>query len=979
MKRYLTLLFLISITATAFSQKRITGTIKGKIVDTVYKQSMADATVSVLTALDSTSVDYAVADAKGNFEITDLHAGKYRLIISFQGYNNYTKAFSVTTNQQVIDLGFVYMTKRVDLLKEVVVERPPIIIKNDTVEFNASSFKTKPYATVEDLIKKLPGMQVDKDGNIKAQGEQIQKVYVDGKEFFGSDPKIATKNLTADMVESVQVYDDMSDQAKFTKIDDGSRQKTINIKLKKDRKKGLFGKINAGIGTDGRYDESLSANSFYGPRQISIIGAGNNVNKQGFSLNDVISSMGGFGGMAAAAGGNSGGGGGGFGGGGFGGAGSQMVATTRTGTALNGGGAFGLGNATGGNTTSWSGGVNYRDTWSKKVEANGSYFFAHTDNVVDQHSYTQSFFPNDSIANQTDNLSSVNRNQNHRFNFRIEYQIDSLNSILYTPSFTIQNSSGHSDDSLYTISQSPKFNEGYLALIGRNYNSTDREGYNINNNVLYRRKLNKPGRTLTLGWNNSINNSNGNGLNQSPYLFFNPDSTFKSKRDVNQQTTQKTDGHNNVLSGSYTEPIGNNKIIEINYAYTNNQSTSDKKTYDYDSLTMKYDSLNPVLTNYFENSYVANRVGANFRLQKKKYNLQVGGGVQFATQQSNSHLYTTQKDSVTTQHFVNFFPTASFNYNYGKGRNLRVNYRGRTNAPTISQLQNVPDLSNPLQIRTGNPNLKQEFNNNLNVTYNTFNLATARYMAVSVNVSNTSNKISSSIDSIANSVQLIKPVNVDGAYNTMGFVTFGLPIKKLKGAMVNLTSILVYNRDISLLYSEKNILNTWIATQGAGFNYNYKDKLDVGVNLNVTYNNVSYSVQKDLNSSYWSQTYSADITYTFPHGIMLGSDFDYFVNTGRSNGFNQNVPMWNANIGKQLFKKKNGVIKLSVMDILKQNQSITRTTTQNYIQDTRTNVLQRYFMLSFIYNFNKFGANPINNMFMPKSFRKSMDNIRITN
>jgi hypothetical protein len=331
---------------------------------------------------------------------------------------------------------------------------------------------------VEDLVKKLPGAEVDKDGNIKHQGEQIQKVYVDGKEFFGNDPKLATKNLTADMVESIQVYDDMSDQAKFTKIDDGSRTKAMNIKLKKDRNKGIFGRALAAYGSSDRYEGNVSFNKFDGPQRISVLFNGNNINKQGFSFSDIISSMGGFSGF------NGGGGGGGFGGG-------QMISLRGGG----GGGGFGGGGGNFGSSPtgiikSISAGVNYTDDWTSKIKATGSYFFSDADNVQQQTSFRKTTYAYaDSVANRDANTYSRNKNQNHRINFRIEGQIDSMSSILYTPSITLQHSSNNNTDISSTMVDY-RDNE-YPALIDTSNRSNARDGINWNNNPLYRRRNRK--------------------------------------------------------------------------------------------------------------------------------------------------------------------------------------------------------------------------------------------------------------------------------------------------------------------------------------------------------------------------------------------------------------------------------------------------------------------------------------------------------
>ena len=968
-KSGLIILILLTTFSFNYAQKRVSGSVKGIVKDTLGQQTLPDATISVMDLKDSSSTAFTVSGEKGVFEIKGLDAGDYRLMVSFQGYTPIIKKFSISASKPFFDAGIIIMEKSSVMLDEVVVERPPISIKKDTIEYNAGSFKTKPNASVEDLLKKLPGVQVDKDGTVKAQGEQIQKVYVDGKEFFGSDPKLATKNLTADMVESVQVYDDMSEQSKFTKIDDGSRQKTINLKLKKDKKNGYFGKANMGVGTDGRYDGNLSFNRFKGSRQISIIGAANNTNKQGFSFSDIISNMGGFG---AAGGGGGFGGGGGQGGGGFGGIGAGQIANAARGV----GSALGFGGSNNGITSSLSTGINYRDNWGSKIDISGSYFFSQTKNDLEQNIYRQTFFPDDSTTFTTQDRISQNINQNHRFNMRFEYKIDSMNSILYTPSVTFQHSEGESNDSSYT--RSVKGSLDYLSQSGKTFNSNNRDGVSIGNNLLYRRRLNKTGRTFTLGWSNTYNNSNGEGKTLSPQKLYRPDSTtIPNLLSQDNESNQETYAHNNVISTSYTEPVSRNKLIEVNYAYTNNQNSSDKKTNNYDPSSGKYDSANRLQTNLFKNGFVASRVGANFRVQGKKYNYQLGGSIQFATLESIITTFGSTKDSVVKRSYTNFNPNASYNYNPKMGTNFRVNYRGRTNQPSTSQLQNVLDVSNPQNIKNGNPDLKQEFVHNLNVGYNSFKLANFQFMAVNFNAGLTQNKIANSIDTLGRGSQITKPVNLNGAFNSTAFFTYGKTMKKLKGGNINATTFVVYNRDVSLLYKEKNFNNSLMITQSLGFNYNHK-QIDVGFNGSVSYNKIQYSLQSNLNNEYFTQNYSTDFSYTFLKYVIVSTEFDYTINAGLSDGFDQNVPYWNASIAYQLLKKRDGELKLAVFDILNQNKSLARTTGDNYIQDVRSNVLKRYFMLSFTYNI-RHGDKQQNNFQIPKQFQRNMKNLRFIN
>ena len=955
MKKIFLLLAFLAGVFSASAQNRVSGIVKGKLTDTINKESFSEASVSVVRQ-DSSIAGYGLANTTGAFEVKDLDTGSYRLIISFQGFAQVNRRFRISADTSTYDFGIIHMDKASVMLNEIIVEAAPIIIKKDTVEFRAGAFKTAPNSTAEDLLKKIPGMEVDKEGNVKAQGEDIQKVYVDGKEFFGNDPKLATKNITADMIESVQVFDDMSDQAKFSRIDDGSRAKTINIKLKKESRKGFFGRGSIGAGDQGRYVASLTFNKFKDTRRFSVVGGSNNLNRQTFNFNDIVTSMGGIGG-----GGNQGGGGGFRGGGG----------------GFRGGGGFaggGFGGGGGGINRSSSIGINYTDKIGSKIDLTGSYFFSDSKNRTEQQSLTETRLFNrqreDSTTFGDVRSKSENNNRNHRFNLRMEFYIDSMNSILYTPSITLQQSSRFSEDTTTSFSETVKLPR-HLALSGVTRNTNEREGVNINNNLLYRHKFRKLGRTFTLGLNNAINKSDGSGATFSPLTFYNPDGSIRSVRQRDIENIQTTKSNNSVVSASYTEPMGNNKILEFNYAYTNNHSTSNREAFDYNPLTKDYDLVNLAQTNYTENDFLAHRLGTNFRVQTTKYNFQVGGAIQNSEMSNRSIRALTGKDEKVKQHYTNLFPTANFNYNFSRSKNLRFFYRGRTNQPNVSQLQPVPDVTNPLQVRYGNPNLNQEFSNNFNLGYNSFNATTSRYINVNFNLGQTSNKIVNSIDSIPPAIYKdglvtdsagilhYMPVNLDGAYNAFGSVTLGIPFKKMKGSSVNASTSGGYNRDVSMLYKQVNFTKTISVSQSLGVNLDFKSKFNMGVRARVTYNSVDYTSQQSVNASmineYFTQTYSIDFNYYITRSLILASDFDYIINSGLAAGYNQAVPLWNASLAQQLFKKKNGEIRFSVNDLMNQNRSINRTASENYIVDTRSMVLKRYFLLTFTYNLNRLG------------------------
>ena len=410
------------------------GFVKGKIVDTVQKQNLTSATVSVIAKNDSSIIAFSVSDKSGFFEITGLYPGEYILSISFNGYENVYRPFSITKEKKGNDAGEIVMQRNIMELEGVsVTDNAPVRLHGDTISFKVNAFKNNPNATAEDVLKKIPGIQVQKDGTITAMGQTVQKVYVNGKEFFGNDPKMATRNITADMIDQVQVFDDMSEQARFTKMDDGSRNKTINLKLKKDKSRGDFGRLTIGGGTDERYEGNLSYNRFNIKNQVSIVGSANNTNKQSYSFSD-ISSKGGF---------------------------SNSVA------------AAGSGREGGGISIPRSAGINFNDRWGRKIDFRGSYLFSNSEFKMDQQSLKSYFFPGDSTSEQNSISKTKNSNNNHHLNARLEFKIDSLNSLLYTVNLSKQENGLHYSDTLYTLSRA--VNE-YIAVSGKTGRKESREG-----------------------------------------------------------------------------------------------------------------------------------------------------------------------------------------------------------------------------------------------------------------------------------------------------------------------------------------------------------------------------------------------------------------------------------------------------------------------------------------------------------------------
>jgi hypothetical protein len=401
-------------------------------------------------------------------------------------------------------------------------------------------------------------------------------------------------------------------------------------------------------------------------------------------------------------------------------------------------------------------------------------------------------------------------------------------------------------------------------------------------------------------------------------------------------------------------------VWELNYAYTINKSNSDRNTFNYDSTTALFDQVDTVQTNYFENLFTASRLGTNFRVKKQKFDYQVGGAVNFATLQNFTSRVDTAKNSTMRQNYTNFFPNASFNFNPAPRKNLRFRYRGSTRAPSISQLQNVRDESNRLNIRTGNPDLKQEFTHSFNLTYSTFNLTNFLYLNLNAGATLVNNKIVNSTSQESAGVLLTKPENLNGAQSYTFSGTIGIPLKKVTTGRrspvnLNLTTSGGYNKDVSKIMDTVRFNYTSRLGQRVSFNYFIQDHLDLQANANFNYNDAHYSAQSAQGYKYFDQHYSLEVTYTLWKRIMINNDFDYYINTGRAQGFNQPIPLWNAYISCLLFRKQNGEIRISGVDLLNQNKSINRTVNALYIEDTYTRVLQRYFLVTFMYNFKNFG------------------------
>ena len=935
--------FFLFISVSAFSQ---TPVLSGTVRDAETKQPLAGATIKILSGKDSSSV---FSDKSGVFEFKYINPSKYALTITYMGYEIARKEIVWENSSKKLD--DILLNKEAKTLKGVtVISTPPVVKqKADTIEISASQLKVNPDANAEDLIKKAPGITVE-NGQVKAGGEQVRKVTVDGKDFFGDDATATLRNLPAEIVDKIQVFDRMSDQAQFTGVDDGSAAKSINIVTKANMRTGQFGRIFTGYGTDSHYLLGGNMSYFKNNRRLSIVALSNDVNQQNFAELDLLGATGSSGG-----GGFRGQGGGRQGGGGFGGGGN-----------FGGGNSFLVGQQPGVSKTN-SIGLNYNDKWGKKLDVSGSYFYNSRKTINSEMLTREYFLSGDSSQLYDQNTLSSNNNFNHRANFRFDFKIDSFNSILITPSINIQRFDNNSD-----VTGLNYFSLTNLLSRTRNSTMSERTAHNYNTTVLFRHSFRKKGRTFSLSLTTGLNNQNGETFTDAYSLYYKgPTNLSDTTRQFNDQLSQ---GHQLSTSINYTEPVGKKgAILEFRYnpSYTSNKS--DRETYFFDDGSEKYSVFDTSLSNVFDNTYLTQRGGISYRKGDRNKQISFGLDMQSAQLESNQVFPYSAKVKRT---FTNILPNANFNLPLSKKENLRLFYRASTNPPSVNQLQDVINNSNPLLISTGNTELKQQFSHRLGGRYqytntakstsffiNLFGAAASNYVATATYIAQKDSVLTPSV-TLRRGSQLTKPVNLDGQWNLNLFLTYGRPLKFIKTNM-NLNAGFVYNRTPGLINNAVGITTSFNYSTGVVLASNISQYIDYTISYNANINNAKNSLQPQLDNNYFIQNAGIKLNLLSKKGWLFNTDVSNQSYKGLSDGFNQNYWLWNMAVAKKLFKGQKGEIRFSVFDLLDQNQSITRTISETYLEDVITKVVKQYFMLTFTYNLKNFGKAPARGNFNP--------------
>jgi hypothetical protein len=933
MQKLLYTLFLSCSALSLFSQKI---TITGRVYDSLINKGLAYTTVSLMQT-DSTLVSFSKADSAGNFKMNGVEKGRYLISTSYVGYLPVWKAIEISGTANPQDIANIYM-QDLTTAGEVTVntKRPPVTINNDTLEFNTENFKTQPNAVVEDMLKKMPGVTVETDGTLKVNGQTVKRVLVNGKEFFTGDIKMATKNLPADAVDKVQVFDKQTDQSAFTGVDDGNAEKTINLKLKKDKANALFGKIAAGAGSDKHYDAQTSINKFKDDGQLSLIGMANNTNRQGFSINDVLNFTG------------------------------EMSRGMR-----NGGGIVirtdddndnslpvtGLGQNQQGIANTIAGGLNYNNTWNKnKTDLNANYTGSDIHLVTNKQINTQ-YIAGENSYNRFQTCNSINDNSQHRLNAILDQKIDSSFSLKITSAANWQQINKQTASS-YTSEDlnKTKLNEGY------SHTTSNADAFNFTNTALLRKKFKKKGRTLSLNINSIYNHSASVGTLYSENKFY-ADAGISDSL-INQTNNRDAVTRNAGANLTYTEPIGKRSLLELSSYINTNIGNSNKQTYDYNTASGKHDVLNTRLSNDFESDYTYTGGGINFRSNMKKISITVGSSLQSASLlvTDNTHNKNIQ------QNFTDLLPNAMLQYNISKMKNIRLQYNTSTTQPGIAQLQPVADVSDPLNIIIGNPLLKRQYNHNFMLNFFAADPIERKNLFAFFSFTTSSNSIVQAQIINPNGSRISTYANANGIYTLTGNINYGFPLKKLK-SRIEIGTGTTLGKSVTYINAQRNNITNTSFGPNIAYDFNLAEKLDIRVTARLNFSNSKYSLQQDADNNYLQQRYGFEMVNYFPGKITISNEFNYTVNSGRSDGFNTNIPIWNISAAKSLLKNSRGEIKISVADLLNKNDGISRNSNLGYITDERYNVLQRYFLLTFTYSLNKSGAHG-----GPRAIIKTFDN-----
>ena len=907
MKKIVSLLISLFCLATVNTHAAV---INGVLVDSQDTTELIEATVRLLMAnKDSTLVKGTTTDMNGVFNIKGVKAGKYLLRFSYLGYNDLIKHVTVGEDGRDVNIGVVELDPNTIMLKEAVVVgvKSPIVVKEDTIEFNADTYKTQANAVVEDLLKRLPGVEVGTDGKITANGKEVKKILIDGKEFFSDDPTVASKNIPADMINKLQIVDRKSDLARLTGVDDGDDETVINLTVKKGMNNGWFGTVNAGYGTDKRYAGNVMINHFRDGNQFTILGGGNNVNNLGF-----------------------------------------------------GDGAQGRFQRWGGDrgvTSSQYAGINF-NVGSKDDEhfrVGGDIMYSHSDRDT-RTSTARQYLLQDSTSYEDSYTAARDKSHNLRGDFRLKWEVDSNNTIEFRPNFSFNfNKSERGDTSSLFAGDAAR------TAVNRSLSNffNDGKSYEWGARLIYNHKVaSHPGRSQSLMLNYRYSNVREDADTYTDNTYYLLDDQDQL---IDQTANNRRKTHNITGRISWTEPLGdvrNARFLELSYRGNYRYTTSDKMVYDnerdgiWPGGTIYDSEWNEGLSNSFRNTFYNQEFSVGFRQVRKAYNLNVGLSVNSAMSKSKD-LINSARD-IKERWAWSVAPYARFRYKFTETRNLNFFYRMRANQPSITQLQPVADESNPKNIIIGNPELKPTFNHNINLRFGDFAQGAQRSIMAMMNVDFAQNSIVSDVttDELTGG-RITSYTNVGGVWSAMAMNMLSFPFGANKVWYFTSHMFTRYGVTKSVTNSIENRSNTWFINYSPGLAFR-NSVFDIELRPRYSFQNTTTSVLKSnaRNIHTWGGNFNG--TYSAPFGLVVSTDLRYSTTSGYSDGYNSDQWIWNGSIAYQFLKEKQAALTISVYDILGQRKNINRNVTGDYIEDVYYNSLGRYGMLTFTYRFNTF-------------------------
>jgi len=913
-----------------------TYSVKGIAVDSVAHVKLVNTSISVLNAKDSTLRKFTRAAANGSFSLTNLNKGKFILLVTYPGYADYVEHFTLDSAKTTFNVGSISMNLKSRLLNEVIVKGTvaAIKIKGDTTEFNAKAYTIQPNSKVEDLLKQLPGIQVDKDGKITAQGQTVQKVLVDGEEFFGDDPTLVTKNIRGDMVDKVQLYDKKSDQAAFTGIDDGQKTKTINIKLKEDKKNGYFGKVDAGIGTDGFYQGQGLFNKFKGKKKFSVYGTFGNTGKVGLGWND-----------------------------------NNKLGTSDGLQFGDDGNAYFDGGSNDGGLDSFNGrynnqgipvantgGAHFDDKWKNdKYALNTNYKVGNLEVDGTRNNKQQQNLPpdpNDPTANSIINTQSDETFNNSMFRQKLDatytVKLDTTTTLKVSVDGTLKNS----DTRTSYLAESRRLDNTLLNTNDRSVtNHVDQHLFNAS--IFLTKKLKKTGRTLSVSVNAGATENKARGFLKSDLETYDTQNQPLTSLITDQLKTDNTKTSRLNTNITYTEPLSKALSMIFNYGFSINNSNADRKSFD-QSAPGSYDVLNLPLSNHYIFNQTSNQGGLNFNYKKGKSTIRFGTRV--------ASVQYKQEDEISgnsaRRDFINWGPQANFSYKFSNYSSFNVSYYGNQTQPTIDQLQPIRVNTDPTNITLGNPNLKPSFTNGFYGYYNMYKVISDQSIWLNGGYNFTTNPIVSNVVTDDQGRSTIQSVNLPGKQQA----NYNLGVdgsRKLGFLGLNIFGSFSTNGNVyySLVNTELNRTKSYTYGGQIGLS-KYKEKkysLNISGGPDYTIGQASLQPDRNNNGRGFSARYYA--TVFFPFKIELSSDGQYQY-TAATQSFNNDFrqTIINARLSKAFFKSDAVKLAISGNDLLNQNQGFTRSASSNLITENRYTTIRRYFMVSLVWDFSGMGG-----------------------